>query len=161
PAHVLQPVFDKDGSLDAADWNRNPTVTSGPYKFVEWEAGSHMSFTRNDKYFGDAPKIENVFISFVPDDATVVASLVSGDSDVGPFIADSDTPALKDAGVNIELVASGYNEGLFFNMSKEKGSPALQDLNVRKALVMLVDRDRINKDLNLGLNYTGASYWEN
>jgi peptide/nickel transport system substrate-binding protein len=120
-----------------------------------------MQFVRNDDYFLDPPKIENITVQFVPDDATVVASLVSGDADVGTFIAAGDTPALKDAGVNVELVASGYNEGLFFNMNPELGHPALQDINVRKALIMLIDRDKINADLNLGLNTTGSSFWEN
>lgn len=161
PEHVLQPAFDSEGSLDAVDWNRAPVVSSGPYKFVEWEAGSHMSFTANENYFLDKAQIPNIFISFVPDDATVVSSLVSGDSDVGTFIAAGDTPALKEAGVNIALVASGYNEGLFFNVSPELGNPALQDINVRKALVMLINRDKINTDLNLGLVQTGSSFWEN
>lgn len=161
PEHILRPVFEADGTLDNADWNRNPTVTSGPYKFVEWESGSFMSFVANEDYFLSAPKIKNITVQFVPDDATVVAALISGDADVGTFIASGDTPALKDAGVNIELVASGYNEGLFFNMSPELGHPALQDVNVRRALIMLVDRDTINADLNLGLVSTGASFWQN
>ncbi len=161
PAHILRPVFEADGSLDAAEFNRAPSVTSGPYQFVEWEAGSNMKFTRSANYFLGSANIENVTVQFVPDDATVVASLVSGDADVGTFVAAGDTPALTEAGVNVELVASGYNEGLFFNVSPERGHPALQDVNVRRALVMLIDRDSINADLNLGLVSTGASFWQN
>lgn len=160
PAHVLRPVFESDGSLDSAAWNREPTVTSGPYTFVNWESGSEMNFTANPNYFLDAPKIQNVNVQFVPDDATVVSALIAGDTDVGTFIAAGDVPAMRETGnINIELVPSGYNEGLFFNVG-EKGHPALQDVNVRKALVMLVDRDTINADLNLGINTTGASFWE-
>jgi peptide/nickel transport system substrate-binding protein len=161
PEHILRPVFEADGTLDTADWNRNPTVTSGPYQFIEWESGSFMSFGAREDYFLGAPKIQNITVQFVPDDATVVASLVSGDADVGTFIASGDTPALKEAGVNIELVASGYNEGLFFNVSPEHGHPALQDVNVRRAIIMLIDRNAINTDLNLGLVSTGASFWQN
>ncbi|MBZ0276290.1 MAG: peptide ABC transporter substrate-binding protein [Anaerolineae bacterium] len=160
PEHVLRPVFESEGTLDNAEWNRSPNVTSGPFLFQEWEAGSHITLTANPDYFGGAPKVDGFFIRFVPDDATVVASLVSGDSDVGTFIALGDTPALEEAGVNIELVNSGYNEGWFFNMSAELGNPALQDVNVRRALVMAFNRDQINADLNLGITYTGASFWE-
>jgi peptide/nickel transport system substrate-binding protein len=160
PAHILRPVFESEGSLDSAAWNREPDVTSGPYTFVNWESGSEMNFTANPSYFLDAPKIANVNVQFVPDDATVVSALVAGDTDVGTFISSGDVPALEETGnISIELVPSGYNEGLFFNVG-EKGHPALQDVNVRKALIMLVDRDTINADLNLGINTTGASFWE-
>lgn len=160
PEHILRPVFESEGSLDSAAWNREPNVTSGPYKFVSWEAGSGMNFIRSENYFLDAAKVENVSVLFVPDDATVVSALVAGDTDVGTFIAAGDVPALEETGnINIELVPSGYNEGLFFNMG-EGGHPALQDINVRRALVMLIDRDTINADLNLGVVYTGDSFWD-
>jgi len=161
PEHVLAPVFEADGTIDTADWNRAPDVVSGPYTFVEWETGSHMLFARNENYFGTAPAIDEVFVRFVAEDATVVASLVAGDSDVGTFLAYSDTPALEESGnVNIELVPSGYNEGWFFNIDPETAHPAMLDINVRKALAMAVDRDKINVDLNRGLTYTPASFWE-
>lgn len=161
PEHVLAPVFEADGTIDTADWNREPSVVNGPYTFVEWETGSHMRFARNENYFGTASAIDEVFIRFVAEDATVVASLVAGDSDVGTFLAYGDTPALEESGnVNIELVASSYNEGWFFNIDPETAHPAMTDVNVRKALAMAVDRDKINVDLNRGLTYTPASYWE-
>lgn len=160
PAHVLKPYFEANGNINDAPWNREPDVVSGPYKFVSWEAGSQMTFVANENSFLGTPKIPNILVQFVPDDATVVSSLVAGDSDVGTFIATGDTPALQDAGVNIELVPSGYNEGWYFNVREGLGHPALQDVNVRKSLIMLFDRDTINKDLNLGLLYTGASFWQ-
>jgi peptide/nickel transport system substrate-binding protein len=161
PAHILRPVFEAEGTLDSAAWNREPDVTSGPYRFVNWESGSEMNFVRSENYFLEPAKIENIQIQFVPDSASTVAALIAGDTDVGTFIASSDVPAMEEAGtINIELVASGYNEGLFFNMG-EGGHPALKDPAVRRALIMLINRDQINSDLNAGLLYTGSSYWEN
>lgn len=160
PAHVLRPVFESEGTIDNAAWNRSADVVSGPFVPVEWVEGSHIAFERNENYWGEAPAFDGVFMRFVPEDATVVASLVSGDTDVGTFIAYSDTPALEDAGVNIELVNSGYNEGWYFNVDPETTHPALLDMNVRKAIVMAFDRDTFNRDLNLGKTYTPSSFWE-
>jgi peptide/nickel transport system substrate-binding protein len=161
PKHILQPVFDSDGTIDSADWNRNPTVTSGPYKFVNWESGSEMNFVRNENYVLDQAKIENIKIQFVPDAQTVVSALVAGDTDVGTFIDPGEVPGLTDSGkVNIESVGSGYNEGIFFNVGDD-GNPALKDVNIRKALMMLIDRDKINHDLNKDVVHTGTSFWEN
>ncbi|MBL8166106.1 MAG: peptide ABC transporter substrate-binding protein [Anaerolineae bacterium] len=161
PEHVLRPVFEADGTLDTAAWNREPNVTSGPFSFVSWEAGSGMEFVRSENYFLGSAKLDGVSIQFVPDDATVVAALVAGDTDVGTFISSGDVPALRETGnINIELVPSSYNEGIFFNVGPD-GHPALKDVNVRRALAMAIDRDRVNRDLNLDLVYTGASFWEN
>lgn len=161
PAHILQPVFDADGTLDNADWNRNPDVVSGPFVLEAWEPGSHMSFVPNANYYAGQAKVAGFYVRFVPDDATVVSSLIAGDSDVGTFIAAGDTPALTEGGnIEVVLVPSGYNEGWFFNL-RDSGHPALDDVNVRRALVMLFNRDQINADLNLGLVQTGSSFWEN
>ncbi|MCJ7723915.1 MAG: ABC transporter substrate-binding protein, partial [Anaerolineales bacterium] len=31
PAHILRPIYDAEGTIDNADWLKNPTVGSGPY----------------------------------------------------------------------------------------------------------------------------------
>ncbi|MBN1483230.1 MAG: hypothetical protein JXA37_00785, partial [Chloroflexia bacterium] len=36
PEHVLRPVFEAEGTIDNADWNRAPTVVNGAFKFKEW-----------------------------------------------------------------------------------------------------------------------------
>ena len=104
PEHVLKPMYDKDGTLDNADWNRNPTVGCGPYVFKEWQSGSFARFVASDKYWLGRPKIDEIFIRFVPDDASQINALVSGDGDIGTFIGYPDIPTLRDAGVNVVTV---------------------------------------------------------
>jgi len=161
PQHVLQPVFDADGTIDNAEWNRKPTVGAGPYVFAEWESGSYARFVTNDNYWGPKPKIDEIFFRFVPDDASQVAALKTGDGDLGTFISYADIPGLKDAGVQIFTVFSGYNEGWYMYLDPEKGHPALQDVNVRKAIAMAFDRQKINDDLLLGLTKPAVTYWDN
>lgn len=160
PEHILRPVFDKDGTLDNAPWNLAPTVGLGPYIFDTWESGSFARFVKNPNYWGTPAKIDEIYFTFVPDDASQVAALLAGDGDLGTFIAYSDVPKLKDAGITITTVRSGYNEGLFFSFNKEKGNPGMQDVKVRQALAMSIDRDKMNQDLLLGLTQTPASFWD-
>jgi peptide/nickel transport system substrate-binding protein len=160
PAHILQSVFDSEGTIDNADWVKKPTVGFGPYLFVEWESGSFARFVRNDNYWGTPAKIDEIFIRFVPDDAAQVNALKAGDADLGTFIAYSDVPTLKDAGLNLMIEPSGYSEWLFFLVNKDKGHPAFLDVNVRKAFAMAIDRDSINRDLHFGLTRTPASFWD-
>ncbi|HEX9091650.1 MAG TPA: ABC transporter substrate-binding protein, partial [Anaerolineales bacterium] len=123
PAHILKPVFDADGTLDNAEWNLAPTVGLGPYVFDTWESGSFAKFVKNPNYWDTPAKIDEIFFTFVPDDASQVAALLAGDGDLGTFIAYSDVPKVKDAGIDIRTVNSGYNEGIYFSFNKDKGNP--------------------------------------
>jgi peptide/nickel transport system substrate-binding protein len=160
PAHILRPVYDADGTIDNAEWLRNPTVGCGPFNFVEWESGSYARFVRNDNYWGTPAKLDEIFIRFVPDDASQVAALKAGDADLGTFISYSDVPGLKDAGLTITIEPSGYNEFMFLMVNEEKGHPALLDVRVRKAIALALDREAITRDLLLGLSKVPASFWD-
>lgn len=162
PAHILRPIYEADGTIDNADWLKRPTVGCGPYLFAEWESGSYVRFVRNDNYWGTPAKIAEIFIRFVPDDASQAAALQAGDADLGTFIPYNEVPGLEQAGIKIITQPSGYNEGLFFlvDTSGNLGHPALRDVNVRKAIAMAIDRDAINRDLLLGLTQTPASFWD-
>jgi peptide/nickel transport system substrate-binding protein len=160
PAHILRPVFEAEGTIDNAAWNLAPTVGAGPYVFAEWESGSFARFIPNENYWGPQPKIDEIFIRFVPDDASQVAALQAGDGDLGTFIAYNDVPKLEEANVKIESVRSGFNEGWFFLINAELGHPAMLDANVRKAIAMAFDRAALSKDLLLGLTQVPASFWD-
>ncbi len=162
PEHVLRPVFDEAGTLDEADWNLAPTVGIGPYRFEEWESGSFARFVRNENWHGEPPLIDEIFFRFVPDDASQVAALQNGEGDLGTFIAYSDVPTLQDAGIGIVTQPSGYNEGWFFFLGDETipGHPALQDVRVRQAIAMAIDRETLNQDLLLGLTKPPATIWD-
>lgn len=160
PAHVLQPVFDSENTLNNAAWNLFPDVVCGPYKLDEWESGSFARFVVNENYWGTPPLIDEIFIRFVPDDASQVAALQAGDADIGTFIAWNDTPKLEEAGLTIVAQPSGYNESIFPVINAERGSKGVDDINVRKALIMSIDREAIVNDILLGKTYVPASYWD-
>ncbi len=167
PAHILKPVFEKEGTLDNAAWNRDPKVGCGPFVLAEWQSGSFARFVANEKYWLGRPKIDEIFIRFVPDDASQVAALKAGDGDLGTFIAYSDIPTLEAAGVQMVTVFSGYNEGLYFYLGyagegqPPRGHPALQDVRVRQAIALATNREGLCKDLLLGLTKPAATQWDN
>ncbi len=160
PAHILRPVFEEEGTLDNAAWNREPTVSCGPFNFAEWESGSFARFVANDKYWLGRPNIDEIFFRFVPDDASQVAALQAGEGDLGTFISYSDIPTLEAAGVEMINVFSGYNEGIYFRLD-DLGHPALQDVRVRQAIALATDRASLCEDLLLGLTQPAATYWDN
>jgi peptide/nickel transport system substrate-binding protein len=159
PKHVLEPVFEAEGSIDEAEWNRAPTVGCGPFNFVEWESGSFLRFARNENYWGGATNLDEIYLQLVPDDASQTAAIVAGDADLGTFPPLSDVPVLQAAGVEILVQNGGYAEGWFFNM-REMASPGARDVNVRRAIAMALDREAISEELLLGLAPVAETYWD-
>ncbi len=160
PEHILRPVFEAEGTLDTAAWNKAPTVGCGPFVFDEWQSGSFARFVANDNFWLGRPKLDELFFQFVPDDASMIAAMVAGDGDVGTFPAYSDVPQLQEAGVTILNSFSGYNEGWYINMHAEKGNPALKDVKVRQAIAYAFNRDKLVQDLLLGLTGVAATDWD-
>ena len=159
PKHILQPVYDAEGSIQEADWNLEPTVGCGPFNFAEWQSGSFMRFEKNPNYWAGEAKIDEIYLQFVPDDAAQTAALIAGDADLGTFPPLSDVPSLKDAGLEIMVQSSGYAEGLFFNF-RDMASPGARDVKVRQAVAMAIDREAINRDLLLGLTHAPETLWD-
>jgi peptide/nickel transport system substrate-binding protein len=159
PKHVLEPVFEADGSMAEAEWNLAPTVSCGPYVFEEWESGSFLRFTKNENYWKGVANIDEVFMQFVPDDAAQTAALAAGDADLGTFPPLSDVPKLQEADLEVFSVNGGYSEGWFFNL-RDMASPAVKDLVVRQAIAKAIDRQAIVEDLMLGLTIPAETYWD-
>ena len=161
PKHVLEPVFKKDGTLDNAEWNRKPTVGHGPFVFKEWKSGGTMTFDANPKYWRGRPKLDQIYLRFVPDDASQLAALKTGDVDIGVWFAYSDVPDLEKTGnIRIQMAASGYSEIWLMNVNPKTAHPAFQDEKVRMAVVMGVDRNKITKDLLYGLTKPLVGWWD-
>lgn len=161
PAHVLRPIFEAEGTLDKAEWNKLPDVVSGPFLLKEYQSGQFLLFERNDNYFGNKAKLDQILIKIVPDEAAQLAAIKAGDSDLGVFLVPSDATELIATGQHeIYTVPSGYNEGWFMNLNPEKGHPALQDVNVRRAVSLAINREELVQGLLNGVQQVAVSFWD-
>jgi len=57
-------------------------IGSGPYKVVQFEQNAFLKLAAHDAYWGGAPAYKSVIIKFVPDAASRVAEIDSGQSQV-------------------------------------------------------------------------------
>jgi peptide/nickel transport system substrate-binding protein len=161
PKHVLGPVFEADGTLDGAEWNRAPYVGNGAFVFDTWETGSFFRFVRNENYYNEPAKLDTVIVSIVPDSEAYVAGLTNGDADLGYFFPYDSIAEIEAGGYGtVDIIAGGYNEAWRLNVREGLGHPALQDVRVRQALAMAFDRWKICEDLMLGYTYPASSFWE-
>lgn len=156
PKHVFGPVFEAEGTLANADANQNPTVFSGPYTLVEWRRGESLTFAANPSYVLGQPKIESLVIRIFPDPEAGYAALAAGQVDLQPNLGPTDGPRVLALSPDLKVtsVFGGYIEILVFNLRGEDnpraGHPALQDIKVREAIRLGIDRRAIINDLLAG-----------
>jgi peptide/nickel transport system substrate-binding protein len=156
PEHVFGPVFEAEGTIEFALENQDPTVFSGPYVLTEWRRGEQMTFTANPNFTVATPSIETIIIRFFPDTDSQYAALAAGQLDLVPNVSEGDIPRVAASSEDIEIVTvfGGYIESLWLNLRTEEhpraGHPALQDVRVRQAIRLALNRDAITEELLVG-----------
>lgn len=132
------------------DYNRNP-VGTGPFVLKSWTAGDRMVVERNPNYWNKAlPNLDRVVLRPLPDSQSRFASLKSGETDLvwaDEFEADNIERAKKDSSLQV-LTYAGSGAGVNAINTKV---PPLDDVRVRQALVMALDRKKMSQALTNGL----------
>ena len=124
-------------------FGRNP-IGTGPFKFVRWDPDQGIELVRNDEHNWATPwysnegkaYLERVEYVVIPEDATRIAALLSGDVD-----CISGTDAVPVDKLRQIEATEGYKTysrpavGVFFAMMNQKMAP-MDDPRVRQAITM-------------------------
>ena len=76
PEHILGGM--SIAELEQSEYVDAPTVTSGPYDFVEFVSGQYIHLAKKDGYWGEEPQIDEVFVKMFEEQATILAQLEAG-----------------------------------------------------------------------------------
>jgi len=132
------------------DYNRNP-VGTGPYVLKSWTAGDRIILEKNRDYWDkDKVYFDRITLKPLPDAQSRFASLQSGEADIiwdDEADADSIQRAEKDPKLKVHTYAGSGAVVAAFNT---KVAP-LDDVRVRQALVMALDRKKMSQALTNGL----------
>ena len=132
------------------DYNRNP-VGTGPFVLKSWTAGDRMVLERNPDYWDkDRIYLDRIVLKPLPDAQSRFASLQSGEADfIWDDEADADNiqKAQKDPKLTVHTYAGSGAAVAAFNT---KVAP-FDDVRVRQALVMALDRKKMSQALTNGL----------
>ncbi|WP_241609103.1 glutathione ABC transporter substrate-binding protein [Rosenbergiella australiborealis] len=114
-------------------------VGTGPFKFVDWQPGKEVHLTKYAGYWDKGwPKVDNVYFSPSPEDATRVAALKSGQVDaIYPLPSDLAVSLKGDSKLSIQRDPSIY----MYYMAVNNQHKPLGDIRVRQALNYSVNRD--------------------
>lgn len=125
-----------------AEYNLNP-VGSGPYKLEKWNKGQDIVMTAYDKYYGPKPAYKKLVFKGVPEEASRIASLLTGEADVISGVPVHQRKKIADSGKTYLTDQMGSMNYLGLNTYEKPFS----DVRVRQAVNMSVNRPLINKAL--------------
>ena len=130
--------------LRRADASRAP-VGTGPFKFVSWKQGDELVLARNDAYWGQKAHLERIRFRFVRDKEVAWELYRRGELDVLWQVPASHFDEVRaDAKLVGHRLLSWSPRAYFFIVwNTERGR--LADPRVRRALTMLVDRNRFDQ----------------
>ena len=124
----------------------NP-VGSGPYCFVEWKQGDHVTLKAFDDYYAGKAATENLIMKVIPETSQRSIALETGEIDLAYDLAVNDIPKINDNDklmvYEIPSLTCWY---VSMNMNKEPFNNPL----VREALAMAIDRQTIIDTINAG-----------
>lgn len=122
-------------------------IGTGPWKLVSSKLGVNDIFERNDKYYANKPKYDKIVAKVIPDPNTKFISLKTGDIDFiygkGQISLDSFVLMQKDKKFNTLISKPLMTTAIAINSNKFPTN----DINVRKAINMAVDKDAIIKQV--------------
>ena len=138
------------------DYNRHP-VGTGPFIVKSWIVGDRMVVERNPNYWNKGhPYLDRVELRPLPDQQARFASLRSGVSELiwdDVFDSDNILRAKQDPSLTVHTY-TGTGAGPYAFNTK---SPPFDDVRVRRALVMALDRKKMSQGLTNGLSIPASN----
>jgi peptide/nickel transport system substrate-binding protein len=166
PKHLLEAAAGNTDKEKATTFAEHP-VGSGPFMLQSWQHNSTMTLVRNPYYWrkgsdGKAlPYLDGVKFEIIPDDATRILKLQSGELDGAEFIPYSRVEELKkNPALNMVLFPSTRVQYASMNVQPQlDGKPnPLADPKVREALNYATDKEGIIQLVTYGIGKPMTSF---
>jgi peptide/nickel transport system substrate-binding protein len=132
---------------------------TGPFKFVEWVKGDHITMEANEDYWRGPPKIQTVIFRPIPESATRVAAIQTGEVDIVTRLSSEEAQSLLGVeGVKvIKYPVTRIYYIAFNNLTTGLDQPTM-DAKVRQAMNYAVDVDTIADALFAGFVKPATGY---
>ncbi len=140
---IISPAVLRQGPEAIA---RNP-VGTGPFVFKEWRQGEYVSLVKNDNYWGDKAKLDEVVFKVVKEDGARLVEIEAGTADVAVRVPPTEATRLRASpNIVVDTTPGLRTIYVYFNVTKKP----FDDVRVRQAFNYAVDKEAIVKNLLLG-----------
>jgi peptide/nickel transport system substrate-binding protein len=164
--YMASPTWLADTKTGAAP--ETEPVGTGPFVFESYQAGVSYRGTRNEDYWkqgpggAQLPYLDSIEYRIYPEGEARVNAVQSGESNIAHTSSGDQIARIRDLvdDGDIETIESdefgelGYSM-LNVNDQGEHANPALQDVDVRRALAHAIDRQAIQDTVSAGVGLLG------
>ncbi len=147
PKHLLAQY----PNISHVAYNRLP-VGTGPFRVVEYERGSHVTFVANPLYWRGPPKLQRIEWKIIGNDNTILTQLKSHEIDFYYRATEAQMPSLKGL-PGTRIVLTEFTQ--FADIGINASHPPLDDVRVRQALAYATNRQELVDKVSHGVNTVG------
>ena len=149
---VREDVVDDDGI-----WSKDASkvVSNGPFTLSEYKMGDQLTLVKNDTYWNaENVSLEKIICYMIVDESTAHTRYLAGELDINEHIPSGEVPTLIAEDPTFYIIPKIGTYYFAFNMN----NPALEDVRVRKALSLAINRDLIVKEVTRGGQIAATSF---
>lgn len=154
--YTYMPVRE-DAVANGEGWEKNPAtcISNGPFVLEEYAIGSHLKMKKNENYY-DAKKVRLAGIKglMIVDATTAHSAYQAGEIQVNDKIPQDEIPKLLAEDPNFTQKARVGTYYAIFNCDVEPTN----DVKVRKALTLAIDRKKIVEQVAKGGQIPAAGF---
>lgn len=157
PEHLEGPIYAENGDNQSyvrqTLYNTDPTnpgLWNAPFMLSEYQIGTRLTWAHNPHWPGDTPNFEKVTLIYRDNSSALVQNLLAGEIDAVPvspggisFSQMLDVRKQRGDDLTVHVTGGTNLERIAVNLD----NPILADINVRRALLMGIDRQAITNVL--------------
>ncbi|MBC8509365.1 MAG: ABC transporter substrate-binding protein, partial [Chloroflexi bacterium] len=125
----------EDGTIDTFP------VGTGPFKFVEFMPGDHVTLEANPDYWEEGkPYLDGVTFQIIPDETVLLTNLMTGEVDWADSLPPQRVTELATSG---EIIVQKKSGGDYWYVGLNLDREPFNDVRVRQAIAYAINRDDV------------------
>jgi peptide/nickel transport system substrate-binding protein len=131
-------------------------IGTGAFRLDQWRPADFTELVAFEDHFRGAPHVDRLRLEVVPEASVRYIALLTGDAHATVWPISVEDSLELDADPDFRMVVTNWNSPRFMPLNLTV--PALADVNVRQAMMMALDRQRIIDDLEAGFGVVATSH---
>ena len=155
-SNFFSAMFSPDSFSENGDFTGIP-ATTGRFKLADWERDQFVLLERNEDYWDTKPMVERIRLRVIPDSGARVSAILAGEVDAVVelgALSPAEAKSLEGReGITVGGDPVSISQYLFFGNDR----PPFDNVDLRRAVSLTIDREAIVEKLALGYGVPGKS----